>query len=685
MDQSNITEVKKKSAFKRLLKVVLWVVIIVALVMIVAILSCGRIAKWYLEKHSKELTGRIITVERITMNPLFGTAKIKDLKVLEANDKDLFLGFGELDYRMNLLGLMHKKFKMRRLHIDNMDLNILQTGKSFNFDDLITRFSSDSSAKKETDPGWTVDLNNIKISDSRMRYKDLEVGSNFGFNRMNVEIPRIYLTGKDTDAGIQLHFEDGGSLGCRLSYNMDHSRYNLDLNISGFGIDGILPYLQQYMNVSKCEGLLSMNVNINGDTEHITEAKVKGTVDVVKSEVVDDQGRMIFAADSVGANILELSTAGRITHLAYLNIVGPQSQYIIYKDSTDNFSYLMKSTPEIAEEPDAVEEVQEDVKKMILKVDRLRIAGGKVGYEDNLMKGGFKYSLSEISAFCNDFQLDKMNRIIGRAVLGKAGKVALDWTTDFKSMRNMHLKLTARNVDITDFTPYSLVYVGNEIENGVLQIESDNTVTDNKLNGENKIEVYKPKVSKRKNKKPVYKVPVRLGVYVLTDKEGMMKVSLPVSGDLDNPQFSYRKILFKALMNLFVKVASAPITAIGSLFSSDEPLDHIDIDVTEPDFDTKQYTQLTELVEAVKEKDELKYQFNQRFNLEQAVKDHPDFTEDKLLTLAKLRNENLEKFLKRMNVKSSQITVNPIVTDSLKVYSGDPSIHLTALWSPDND
>ena len=685
MDQSNVTEVKKKSAFKRLLKVLLWVVLFVAVVMVIAILSCGRIAKWYIEKHSKELTGRVITVERIRMNPLFGTAKIKDLRVLEANDKDLFLGFGELDYRMNLLGLMHKKFKMRRLHIDSMELNILQTGKTFNFDDLITRFSSDSSAKKETDPSWTIDLNNIKVSNSRMRYKDMEVGSNFGFNRMNVEIPRIYLTGKDTDAGVQLHFEDGGSLACRLSYNMDHSRYNLDLKIDGFGIDGILPYLQQYMNVSKCEGLLSMNVNINGDTEHITEARVKGTVDVVKSEVVDDQGRMIFAADSVGANILELSTAGRITHLSYLNVVGPQSQYIIYKDSTDNFSYLMKSTPEVAEQPDAVEEVQEDVKKMILKVDRLRIAGGKVGYEDNLMKGGFKYSLSEISAFCNDFQLDKMNRIIGRAVLGQAGKVALDWTTDFKSMRNMHLKLTARNVDITDFTPYSLVYVGNKIENGVLQIESDNTVTDNKLNGENKIEVYKPKVSKRVNSKPVYKVPVRLGVYVLTDKEGMMKVSLPVSGDLDNPQFSYRKILFKALMNLFVKVATAPVTAIGSLFSSDEPLDHIDIDVTEPDFDTRQYTQLTELVEAVKEKDELKYEFNQRFNLEKALKDHPDFTEDKLLTLAKIRNENLQKFLQRMNVKEKQIAVTPVSPDSLKSYTGDPSIRLTALWSPDND
>ena len=164
-----------------------------------------------------------------------------------------------------------------------------------------------------------------------------------------------------------------------------------------------------------------------------------------------------------------------------------------------------------------------------------------------------------------------------------------------------------------------------------------------------------------------------------------MKVSLPVSGDLDNPQFSYRKILFKALMNLFVKVATAPVTAIGSLFSSDEPLDHIDIDVTEPDFDTRQYTQLTELVEAVKEKDELKYEFNQRFNLEKALKDHPDFTEDKLLTLAKIRNENLQKFLKRMNVKEKQIAVTPVVPDSLKSYTGDPTIRLTALWSPDND
>lgn len=46
---------------------------------------------------------------------------------------------------------------------------------------------------------------------------------------------------------------------------------------------------------------------------------------------------------------------------------------------------------------------------------------------------------------------------------------------------------------------------------------------------------------KRKELKPEMNIPLKLGLYVLRDKKGHVKMDLPVGGNLDSPEFSYRK------------------------------------------------------------------------------------------------------------------------------------------------
>ena len=67
-------------------------------------------------------------------------------------------------------------------------------------------------------------------------------------------------------------------------------------------------------------------------------------------------------------------------------------------------------------------------------------------------------------------------------------------------------------------------------------------------------------------------LPVKLGVSLLKDSSGKIKLNLPVNGRLDDPQFSIVGIILKVLKNILLKAATSPFSLIGSMVGSKEDL-----------------------------------------------------------------------------------------------------------------
>src|SRR5574344_141663 len=604
--------------------IILVVAILLAIALLLGIFS-GPIAKYYIEHHDKELIGRKVRIEKLVINPVFGTLKARNLNIYEKDDNAHFLAFRNLNVKMSLVKLISKNFNNNRIEFDSLDVNILQNGKTFNFDDILAKFKSDSTKKDTAAKPWVIDINNIAILKSHINYKDLQVGSKWGFNKINIKIPRVYFAGKNTDAGINLNFAEGGSLSAKLAYNMESSMYDLSVIIRKFTLEGVLPYVQQSVNADKMGGLLSLNMHIKGSQEHIMEADIKGRASINNFSLSSDKEGLIVALDSASTNIEDLDLKKNVGSFDYIRLYNPQTQYVMHKDSTNNFSYLMKKSSGKSSKVSSSKSSSSS-KPMRISIKEMRLYDGNITYKDEALPGGFDYALSEINVMADNLNPNTSNHIKGNAVLGKAGKVNFDWAGNFDNLRNMDLRLTLKNIDFTDFTPYSKHFVGNKLDGGVLQFISRNVIKDNKLVGDNKLEIFKPQVSKRVNDHPVYNLPVRLGVYVLTDRKGLMAMDLPVTGDLDNPKFSYRRIIFKAIGNVLVKVAVAPFSAIGSLFGAGkENFDHVEFDAGLSDFNTKEYTTFKQIVEVANHKPEMSVKFDQEVNMSEVKKDFTVF------------------------------------------------------------
>ncbi len=62
-------------------------------------------------------------------------------------------------------------------------------------------------------------------------------------------------------------------------------------------------------------------------------------------------------------------------------------------------------------------------------------------------------------------------------------------------------------------------------------------------------------------------LPLKLAIALLKDSDGKISIELPVTGDLNNPQFSVMPIVWQTLRNLVVRAAQAPFKFIGGLIN----------------------------------------------------------------------------------------------------------------------
>jgi len=135
----------------------------------------------------------------------------------------------------------------------------------------------------------------------------------------------------------------------------------------------------------------------------------------------------------------------------------------------------------------------------------------------------------------------------------------------FKATEFTDIKLSFHNLKMANLTPYSGKFAGRRIEAGTLSVDLEYKVKQRQLAGENKFVINKIKLGERVEGPNVKHLPLDLAIALLEDSNGIIDLDLPISGSLDDPKFSYGKIIWKAIVNVLTKLVTAPFRALGKL------------------------------------------------------------------------------------------------------------------------
>ena len=580
---------------------------VLALILIIAF-GVSPIAESYIEKNSKELIGRKAEMGDLSVNIFSGRLKVEDFTLYESDDTTSFVSFNLLDVNLNMLGLLGHKVEIEHVLLSHADITVVQNGDIFNFSDIIDFFSDSTATDTIEEPSsWAVIINDIHLDHSFLCYKDKEIGSEWNLKDISIIIPGIDLSDLQADMGLHLDFLNGGQLATNIKYDTDKSLYDLQLHIKNFQLSPILPYLQQSLNVENITGTFSSDLAIKGSTEHVMNLDVNGDIKVKDFCLVDSLHKNVAAFDSVYTSIRHIDLINNKIELNKLHVLGFKSYYELVQDTTDNFTLLIK--PDTTAAQDGTTEIaQTDTipeQPFSLIIDDLQINNAEFLYTDNTLPQQFNYTISDIQVSAQKFNLNEKNDVTLTALLQNSGKLKIKWIGSIDDISNQNITVTVNNLDLQSFSPYSIAMFGNPITHGKISLQSQNVIINNKLRGTNKLNLFKPEIGdKDKSVSAEYKtVPLKMGVYVLTDKNGKADLDLPVSGNIDSPNFSYGKLIIKTLGNLLVKVAASPFNVMKS---GNENIEQVLISATANEFNDEQYAQFAKLGALQKEKPELK-------------------------------------------------------------------------------
>ena len=113
-------------------------------------------------------------------------------------------------------------------------------------------------------------------------------------------------------------------------------------------------------------------------------------------------------------------------------------------------------------------------------------------------------------------------------------------------------------------SPYSAKYAGYPIERGKLSVDVAYKIdADGKLDARNQIIINQLTFGDKTDSPEATKLPVRLAVALLQDRHGVIDLDLPVTGSLDDPQFSIGALIWKVIVNVLTKAVTAPFSLLG--------------------------------------------------------------------------------------------------------------------------
>jgi len=116
---------------------------------------------------------------------------------------------------------------------------------------------------------------------------------------------------------------------------------------------------------------------------------------------------------------------------------------------------------------------------------------------------------------------------------------------------------------------------------------------------DNKVVIDQLTLGERVESPKATKLPVGLAVTLLRDREGKINVDIPVTGRIDDPEFSVWRIVWQVIVNLLTKVATAPFALLGALFGAGEELSYIEFDYGSADLSEQNMKKIETLAKAL--------------------------------------------------------------------------------------
>lgn len=571
---------------KLLRKILFRTFYVIAGLLLLVWLLLSPIAKWVIEKNSVKWTGRKIEMKSLWINPLTASVSVNGLKMYEADQKEIFFSADKIYANITLYKAIAGNYEITEFSVVSPSAKIIQSGNTFNYDDLVKKFNApekDTTSKPGAPVKWS--LLKLAVTNASLNYTTTAPQSEIIVDSLNIFSPGMSYNDPKYLFNINLMMRTGGKLKTDLLIDTKEQFYTANTSAKDLNLNFLMPYIKQSILVKSFNGIVNAETFLTGDMNKTEDLAVSGSLKLTDFSVVDTLGEKLTSLDNLSVNIDSINTANGLYNFNKISVIHPYANIAMY-DKGFNYERIMvaSATTSTADANAPVEDytnvfammahyIKQLTESYMLtnyKIDSLNIQNGEIFFRDYTLNDQFDFILdnANITSTHVDSKAEKIHVDVSSG-LNKSGKLTGSLDLFTANMNNMDIKYKIENMLISDINPYSKFYVATPFINGIVYYDANTTIRDHHLKSSNVFRVEKIKTGS-KTGNPLYDIPVRLAVSLLTDLKGNINLDIPVEGDLNDPKFKVWPIAWQVLKNIMLKAVTAPFRLLANAFGGHE-------------------------------------------------------------------------------------------------------------------
>lgn len=345
------------------------------------------------------------------------------------------------------------------------------------------------------------------------------------------------------------------------------------LDIQNFHIRDYVNYIEPFVNFDIKKADVDLKASLQAQLEKEIDIKVKADTIVKDVHINDSQNKKLVLFNNLAINDINYIYNPMSLDIKNIKLTQPYIRALINKDGSTNFSNLTKDTKEIENSDVKKESTKKEKQTPIkIKIGPVDLVNGITDFSDLSIRSGFNTKIHDINAHLSalDFQSKAPSKVKLSAKIDRYGYTNIEGSlSPFDIKDKLVLDMLVKNIDLKSITPYSSEFIGNKIKSGKLSMDLRYNIKKAQLQGDNQLNIDSFELGDEVDSPNAVNLPIGLAVVLLKDSDDQINIDLPVSGDMNSPEFSYGGIVWGAFKNLLTKIVTSPFNFIGSILGID--------------------------------------------------------------------------------------------------------------------
>jgi len=479
-----------------------------------------------------------------------------------------------------------------------------------------TPAAADSPKPEPTAPSkpWQVLIKDVQLRDYKVHLADRSAKPEVTLDvtPLNVDLQNFdSLNGSPFNLKLDTGLGKQGKISADGVVNLAPVSAQLNVKTQDIDLRVAQSYINPFIRLELRSGMLGSDLKVNLKSTDPLALSVTGRAQVDQLHTLDTlKTRDFLKWQQVVVEGLNYQHGDSLS-IDRVNLFQPYARFMINDDRTTNIDDLLIPQPADSGAKTAAAKPASNDKPLGIHIGGIAINDGSANFADFSLTPNFATAIQQLNGQIGtiDSRQAKPASVDIKGKVDRYAPVTIKGAVNpFNPMASLDIATSFKRVELTTLTPYSGKFAGYRIRKGRLNLDLHYLITKGQLKAENKVVVEQLQLGEKVDSPDAVSLPLKLAIALLKDVDGKISIELPVTGDLNNPQFSVMPIVWQTLRNLIVKAAAAPFKLIGGLVSggSSEDLGTVSFAPGSSDLSKDAEAALVKLSQALKERPALR-------------------------------------------------------------------------------